>query len=87
MLITKERIGLILERFSMFFALPSPEVDRTELVNVWARLFSDCEGEPFDIAARALALKLRRFPVPADFVEEMAQTNASKAPAATESVA
>ncbi len=88
MAISKERIGLILSRFSLLFPAPVVGANQGDVLDVWFNLFADTEEAPFIAAARALALSLRRFPCPADFVDAMAgMVPANTAKAATENVA
>ena len=72
MLISKKRIELILARFCVLFPLPVDGVDPDALPEVWFNVLGGCDEAAFDAAALALARRLKRFPFPADFVEQMA---------------
>lgn len=89
MAVSKERIELILCRFSMLFT-PPQAVEHCQpgaVVQLWHGLFFDCDEAAFNAAARTLVLTIKRFPCPADFVEVMAQALTNTAQAATENVA
>lgn len=87
MSVSKERIELILGRFSMLFPLPVEHVSQGDLVGLWHGLFCDADEAGFNAAARALALTLRRFPFPADFAEKLYPALVNATQAATETVA
>ena len=71
MLISKDRIGLILARFSIVFTPPCPADQHDELAGIWHKVFDDASEHSFNVAALALLKRLKRFPHPADFVEEL----------------
>ena len=71
MSIPKERIQSILGQFSLLFPPPVEGADSDAVVGLWVRLFHEYDLIQFNAASWALALKLKRFPFPADFVEEM----------------
>jgi len=71
MLISKERIGLILARFSIVFPAPCPAEQHEELADIWHKVFGHIEERSFDAAALALMHTLKRFPCPADCVEAL----------------
>lgn len=69
MLISKERIGLILERFSIVFPAPCPPDLQGELVNIYHKIFEGMIESRFDAAAATLLIRLKRFPYPSDFLD------------------
>lgn len=81
MSITEEKVGAILARFSLLFPLhEGAKSSWPVLVEIWAGLLRDFSEDEVNAAARQLALKLKRFPVPADFVEQIeAARNAAEA--------
>ncbi len=72
MAISIERTKGILAQFAVLFPMHQEARDAFEILpQVWASLMSDFNEEDVIAAARSLALKLKRFPVPADFAEQI----------------
>ena len=81
MAISKERMGGILAPFVLLFGandILSTHLD--DAAELWASLLRNFNEDELIAAVRPLALKLKRFPVPADFVEQIeAARNAEEA--------
>ena len=76
MAISKEKMRAILAQFVLVIGRPN-DCDSfywDRLTDSWTSLMSDYSEEEVLAAARPLALKLRRFPVPADFAEQIEST-------------
>ena len=75
--ISKEKMSAILARFTLIFGRPTDirdSFDWEQLTDAWTSLLSDYSEEEVLAAARPLALKLKRLPLPADFAEQIEST-------------
>lgn len=72
MAISIEQMKGLLARFTLLFPVHQEARDAFPILpEIWAGLMSNFSEDEVIAAARQLALKLRRFPVPADFVEQI----------------
>lgn len=77
MAISQGQMSAILARFTLIFGRPTnirDSFDWEQLTDAWTGLLSDYSEENVVAAARPLALKLKRFPLPADFAEQIEST-------------
>lgn len=78
MAVSKEKMGSILTQFTLLFGMPEAACAGQSVwedaVGLWTSLMRDFDEGEVMTAARAVALKLKRFPVPADFVEQIEAT-------------
>ena len=80
MAISIERTKGILAQFAVLFPMHQDAREAFKILpEVWANLLSDFSEDEVLTAARALALKLKRFPFPADFVEQIESTKTTAA--------
>ena len=70
MAVSKKLIEGVLARTALLFEQHQDARENfADTVDCWTGLMVDLTDEQFSAAARHLALTLRRFPVPADFIE------------------
>lgn len=79
MSISNELMGGLLGRFALLFPLHEEAKSNFAILpEIWVNLLSDFSENEVLAAARALALKLKRFPIPADFVEQIKTSRAEE---------
>ena len=80
MAVSIEQMKGILVRFALLFPVHEAARDAFPILpELWVDLMSDFSEDEVLSAARSLALKLKRFPVPADFAEQIESTKTTAA--------